>query len=392
MHRTYVVGAARTPVGSFARSFRNVSAVDLGVSAVVEAIRRANTDEETIDEVIMGNVLSSGLGQNPARQIAVGAGIDEDVPSFTVNKVCGSGLKAVALGAQAIMLGHASIVCAGGTESMSRAPYLADDMRWGSKMGHVQMKDSMLLDGLWCSLEDTHMGLTAENIASTYQISRQEQDEFALKSHQRAVRAIDDGSFADEIVAVTVPDRKKTTTVDTDEHPRRDTSLEKLKRLPPVFTRDGTVTAGNASGINDGAAAVILASDRAVQEMGLKPMAEIVGFASAGVPPGLMGTGPIAATRKLLSTSGWDLHDIDVFEINEAFASQAICVLRELELDPARVNINGGGVALGHPIGASGTRILVTLLYQMRRQGANLGLASLCIGGGQGISMLVRQR
>ncbi len=391
MQRTYVVGAARTPVGSFSRSLKDVSAVDLGVAAVVEVCDRAGIDKDAIDEVIMGNVLSSGLGQNPARQVAVGAGIPESVPSFTVNKVCGSGLKSVALGAQAIMLGHADIICAGGTENMSRAPYLSDAMRWGSKMGHTQVKDSMILDGLWCALEDTHMGLTAENIAATYRIDRQQQDEFSLRSHEKAVRALDDGSFADEITPVTVTSRRATSVVDTDEHPRRDTSLEKLGRLPPAFKRDGTVTAGNASGINDGAAALVLASERAVKDQGLSPMAEIVGFASAGVSPGLMGTGPIAATRKLLNTSSWDLDDIDVFEINEAFAAQAICVLQELGLDAEKVNINGGGVALGHPIGASGARILVTLLYQMQKQGAHLGLASLCIGGGQGISMLVRQ-
>ena len=392
MQRTYVVGAARTPVGSFARGLKDVSAVDLGIAAVVEVLNRAGTDADAIDEVIMGNVLSCGLGQNPARQIAIGAGIPESAPSFTVNKVCGSGLKSVALGAQAIMLGHADVICAGGTENMSRAPYLSDAMRWGSKMGHAQMKDSMILDGLWCALEDTHMGLTAENIAATYQIDRQQQDEFSLRSHEKAVRALDDGSFADEIAPVTVASRRTTSVMDTDEHPRRDTSLEKLGRLPPAFKRDGTVTAGNASGINDGAAALVLASERAVKDRDLEPMAEIVGFASAGVSPGLMGTGPIAATRKLLSTSSWDLDDIDVFEINEAFAAQAICVLQELDLDPERVNINGGGVALGHPIGASGARILVTLLYQMQKQGAHLGLASLCIGGGQGISMLVRQQ
>lgn len=392
MQRTYVVGAARTPVGSFARSLKDVSAVDLGIAAVVEVLNRAGTDADAIDEVIMGNVLSCGLGQNPARQIAIGGGIPESAPSFTVNKVCGSGLKSVALGAQAIMLGQADVICAGGTENMSRAPYLSDAMRWGSKMGHAQMKDSMILDGLWCALEDTHMGLTAENIAATYQIDRQQQDEFSLRSHEKAVRALDDGSFADEIAPVTVASRRTTSVVDTDEHPRRDTSLEKLGRLPPAFKRDGTVTAGNASGINDGAAALVLASERAVKDRDLNPLAEIVGFASAGVSPGLMGTGPIAATRKLLSTSSWDLDDIDVFEINEAFAAQAICVLQELDLDPERVNINGGGVALGHPIGASGARILVTLLYQMQKQGAHLGLASLCIGGGQGISMLVRQQ
>ncbi len=392
MQRTHVVGAARTPVGSFARSLKDVSAVDLGIAAVVEVLNRAGTDADAIDEVIMGNVLSCGLGQNPARQIAIGAGIPESAPSFTVNKVCGSGLKSVALGAQAIMLGQADVICAGGTENMSRAPYLSDAMRWGSKMGHAQMKDSMILDGLWCALEDTHMGLTAENIAATYQIDRQQQDEFSLRSHEKAVRALDDGSFADEIAPVTVASRRTTSVVDTDEHPRRDTSLEKLGRLPPAFKRDGTVTAGNASGINDGAAALVLASERAVKDRDLNPLAEIVGFASAGVSPGLMGTGPIAATRKLLSTSSWDLDDIDVFEINEAFAAQAICVLQELDLDPEKVNINGGGVALGHPIGASGARILVTLLYQMQKQGAHLGLASLCIGGGQGISMLVRQQ
>lgn len=390
MHRTYVVGAARTPVGSFSKSFRDCSALDLGVAAVVEAMERAGVDKTGVDEVIMGNVLSSGLGQNPARQIAVGAGIGTEVPSFTVNKVCGSGLKAVALGAQSIMLGGANIICAGGTENMSRAPYLLDTARWGSKMGHMKMKDAMLLDGLWCSLEDTHMGLTAENIASTYEISRQQQDEYALNSHQRAVRAIDDGVFAEEIVPVVVPGRDARV-VDTDEHPRRDTSLEKLAQLPPVFKRDGTVTAGNASGINDGAAAVVLASEQAVREMDLKPTAEIVRFASVGVEPGLMGTAPITAISNLLRQAGLESDDIDVFEINEAFAVQSICVLRELGLNADRVNVNGGGIALGHPIGATGARILVTLLYQMQRQKSHLGVASLCIGGGQGIAMLVRR-
>jgi len=386
-----VVGAVRTAVGSFGGSLRDVTAVKLGSIVIEEALKRAGLDKKDVDEVIMGNVLQAGLGQSSGRQAAVNAGIPVEVPVLTVNKVCGSGLKAINLGAQSIMLGDADIVVAGGMENMSAAPYLAPMARWGGRMGHTVMQDAMILDGLWCAFEDIHMGITAENIADDYNISREDQDLFALQSQHRAIAAIDEGRFDDEIIPVPVPQRKgEPLPFSTDEHPRRGTTLEKLAALRPAFKKDGTVTAGNASGINDSAAAVVLASGRVVGKLGLKPMVEVINFASAGVEPRVMGTGPIAACRRLFKKTGLSVEDIDLFELNEAFASQSLAVLKELQVNPEIVNVNGGAIALGHPIGASGARIFITLIFEMRRRKSNLGVASLCIGGGQGVATLVK--
>lgn len=392
MEKVYVVGAARTPVGTFGGALKGVSAVELGKIAIEESIKRAGVDVKDIDEVIMGNVLQAGLGQNPGRQASVKAGIGVEVPVTTINKVCGSGLKAINLGAQAIMTGHADVIVAGGMENMSSSPYLAPAARWGGRMGHLAMQDSMIMDGLWCAFENVHMGITAENIAEDYKISREEQDKFAVQSQEKAIAAIDSGRFKDEIVPVVIPQRKgDPVTVDTDEHPKRAATLEKLASLKPAFKREGgTVTAGNASGINDGSAVVVLASAATVEKLGLKPMVEIVDFASAGVEPRVMGTGPIAACRRLFERTGLTVDDIDLFELNEAFASQALSVIKELKVNPELANPNGGAIALGHPIGASGSRIFVTLIHEMIKQKSNRGLASLCIGGGQGISTLAK--
>lgn len=386
-----MVGAARTPVGSFGGALKSVSAVELGSVAISEAIKRAGINKEGVDEVIMGNVLQAGLGQNTGRQAAVKAGLPVEVPVTTINKVCGSGLKAVNLGAQAIMLGHADVIVAGGTENMSLSPYLANAARWGGRMGHLTMQDSMITDGLWCAFENVHMGITAENIAKDYNISREDQDLFAVQSQEKAIAAIDTGRFRDEIVPVVIPQKKgDPVTVDTDEHPRRGATAEKLAALRPAFKKDGTVTAGNASGINDGAAVVVLASAGTVERLGLKPMVEVADFASAGVEPRVMGTGPIAACRRLFERTGLTTDDIDLFELNEAFASQALSVVRELNVNTGLANVNGGAIALGHPIGASGARVFVTLIHEMVKRKSRQGVASLCIGGGQGIATLAR--
>ncbi len=392
MEKVYVVGAARTPVGTFGGALKGVSAVELGSIAIAESIKRAGIDEKFVDEVIMGNVLQAGLGQNPGRQASVKAGLAVEVPVTTINKVCGSGLKAINLGAQSIMLGHADIIVAGGMENMSVSPYLAPAARWGGRMGNLSLQDSMIIDGLWCAFENVHMGITAENIAEDYNISREEQDAFALQSQDKAIAAIDSGRFREEIVPVVIPQRKgDPVTVDTDEHPRRGTTLEKLTALRPAFKKEGgTVTAGNASGINDGSAVVVLASAGMVEKLGLKPMVELVNFASAGVEPRVMGTGPIAACRRLFERTGLTVDDIDIFELNEAFASQALSVIKELNVNPELANLNGGAIALGHPIGASGSRIFVTLIHEMIKRKSNRGIASLCIGGGQGIATLVQ--
>ena len=337
----------------------------------------------------MGNVLSAGLGMNPARQAAIAAGIPDHVPATAINKVCGSGLKSIALAAQAIILGDADIVLAGGMEGMSSSPYLLPKARYGYKMGHGEVVDHMIKDGLWCALSDCHMGNTAENIALEREISRGDQDEFSVQSQQKAAAAWDSGRFADEIVPVEVKQRKGTVTVDKDEHFRPDTSVEGLSKLRPAFAGDGSVTAGNASGINDGAAAVVVMSRKKAEELGVKPMGSVRSYASAGVPPRIMGIGPVPATQKVLAKSGLSLDEIDLIEANEAFAAQSLAVGRELGWDWERVNVNGGAIALGHPIGASGTRILVTLLHEMKRRDAKRGLATLCIGGGQGIAMVV---
>ncbi|TMB65992.1 MAG: acetyl-CoA C-acetyltransferase [Chloroflexi bacterium] len=384
-----LAGAVRTPIGTFGGSFAETPATELGAVALREALKRAGVAPEQVDEVIMGNVLSAGLGMNPARQAAIAAGIPDTVPATAINKVCGSGLKAVALAAQAIILGDADVVLAGGMEGMSSAPYLLPKARYGYRMGHGEVIDHMIKDGLWCSLTDCHMGNTAENIALEREVSRADQDEFSVQSQQKAAAAWDNGRFSGEIVPVEVKQRKGTVTVDRDEHFRPDTSMEALSKLRPAFAPDGSVTAGNASGINDGAAVVVVMSRQKAEELGVKRMGSVRSYATAGVPPRIMGIGPVPATQKALAKSGLSLDDIDLIEANEAFAAQSLAVGRELGWDWERVNVNGGAIALGHPIGASGARILVTLLHEMKRREAKRGLATLCIGGGQGIAMVV---
>ncbi|MGQ9557063.1 MAG: acetyl-CoA C-acetyltransferase [Desulfurispora sp.] len=390
MREVVIVSAVRTAVGKFGGTLAGVPAVDLGALVIGEAVRRAGIDAGLVDEVIMGNVLQAGLGQNPARQAALKGGIPQEVPAWTVNIVCGSGLKAVGLAAQQIMCGEADIVVAGGMENMSAAPYVIDKARWGYRMGDGKLVDAMIKDGLWCAFNNYHMGITAENIAERYGITREEQDRLALASQEKAVAAIDAGRFNDEIVPVPIPQKKGDPVLfAVDEFPRRGTTLEALAKLPPAFKKDGTVTAGNASGINDGAAAcVVMSADRA-RELGIKPLFVIRSSATAGVDPAVMGLGPIPATRKALQKAGLTVADLDLIEANEAFAAQACAVIKQLELPLEKVNVNGGAVAIGHPIGASGARILVTLLYEMKRRGSRLGLATLCIGGGQGCAMIV---
>lgn len=391
MREVVIVSACRTAIGNFGGMLKNVSAVNLGAVVIKEAIKRAGIDANQVDEVIMGNVLQAGLGQNPARQAAIKAGVPEEVSSYTINKVCGSGLKVVQLAAQAIKAGDADIVVAGGMENMSLAPYILDSSRWGQRMGNGKMVDVIIQDGLWDAFNDYHMGITAENIAEKYDISRDEQDSFALASQQKAEAAIKAGKFKDEIVPVEVPQRKKDPIiVDTDEFPKFGATIESLAKLRPAFKKDGTVTAGNASGINDGAAAVIVMSKEKADELGIKPMATIASYASAGIDPTIMGTGPIDATKKAMAKANLD-GEIELIEANEAFAAQAISVNRELSLDTEKVNVNGGAIALGHPIGASGARILVTLLYEMQKRDAKSGLATLCIGGGQGTALIVKR-
>jgi acetyl-CoA C-acetyltransferase len=384
-----VVSAVRTAVGTFGGSLRDVSAADLGSIAIKSALERAGLDPGDVDEVLMGCVLQGGLGQNVARQAAIKAGIPAEVPSATVNKVCGSGLKTITAAATAIRAGEADVIVAGGTENMSAAAYALQGARWGLRMGDARTVDMMIKDGLWCAFGNYHMGITAENIAERFGITREMQDEFSLKSQKKARAAIESGRFKDEIVPVAVPQRKGDPKIfEVDEHPR-ETSLETLARLRPAFKKDGTVTAGNASGINDSAAAVVVMSLDKAREKGLEPVAFIRSYASAGVDPAIMGTGPVPATRKALAGAGWTVADLDLVEANEAFATQALYVLKELDFDPEKVNVNGGAIALGHPIGASGTRIFITLLHEMKKRGARRGLATLCIGGGQGIACTV---
>ncbi len=384
-----IAGAVRTPIGTFGGAFVDTPATQLGATVLKEALSRAGVQPDQVDEVIMGNVLSAGLGMNPARQAAIAAGIPDSVPATTVNKVCGSGLKTVALATQAILLGDADIVLAGGMENMSASPYLLPKGRYGYKMGSGEVIDHMIKDGLWCAIGDCHMGITAENVAGDYEISRADQDEFSYQSQQKTTQAWERGAFTDEIVPVEVKSRKGPVMIDKDEHFRPDTTTEVLGKLRPAFAPDGSVTAGNASGINDGAAAVVVMSRRKAEELGVYPLASIHSYASAGVPARIMGVGPVPATQKALARSGLGIGDIDLIEANEAFAAQSLAVGRELGWDWERVNVNGGAIALGHPIGASGTRILVTLLYEMKRREAKRGLATLCIGGGQGIAMVV---
>lgn len=392
MGKAVIVSAVRTAIGKYGGALKDISAVDLGAVVIKDAIKRAKLKENQVDEVIMGNVLQAGLGQNPGRQAAMKAGIPETVPSWTVNKVCGSGLKSIALAAQAITAGDAEVVVAGGMENMSRAPYLLDNARWGYRMGDTPVIDGMIRDGLWCAFSDVHMGITAENVAERYDISREEQDRFALDSQKKAWSAIENGRFKDEIVPVFIPQRKgDPVEFAIDEFPRRGTTLESLARLKPAFKKDGTVTAGNASGINDGAAAVVVMAEEKAKELGVRPMATIISYAWAGVDPSVMGIAPVEATKKALLKAGLSLDQIDLIEANEAFAAQSLAVAKELGFDMERVNVNGGAIALGHPIGASGARILVTLLHEMERRDVKTGLATLCIGGGQGISMIVQR-
>ncbi|ATY86644.1 acetyl-CoA C-acyltransferase [Kyrpidia spormannii] len=385
-----ITSAVRTAVGTFQGALSRVPAPELGAAVLKEAAARGGVDPERLDEVIMGNVLQAGLGQNPARQAAMKAGIPQEVPSMTINKVCGSGLKAVMLAAQAIRAGDAEMLLAGGMENMSRAPYLTEGARSGLRMGHAELVDSMIKDGLWCAFTDVHMGITAENVAERYGLTREEQDAFALRSQQRAAAAIAEGRFKDEIVPVEIRGRKGEVSVfDTDEHPRPSTTAEALAKLRPAFKKDGTVTAGNASGLNDGAAALAVMSAARATESGAKPLVRVVSYASAGLDPAVMGLGPIYATRKALDRAGLTMADIGLVEANEAFAAQSLAVARELNIPDEILNVNGGAIALGHPIGASGARILVTLIHEMKRRGVRYGLATLCIGGGQGAAMIV---
>ncbi|GAW92980.1 acetyl-CoA C-acetyltransferase [Calderihabitans maritimus] len=392
MREVVIVSAVRTAIGSMGGTLAGVPAVELGSVVIKAALEKAGITPDQVDEVIMGNVLQAGLGQNPARQAAVRSGIPIEKPAFTINKVCGSGLKAVNLATQAIRAGDAEIIVAGGMENMSAAPYLLSKARWGYRMGNDQLIDSMINDGLWCAFNDVHMGITAENIAAKYNVTREEQDEFAARSQQRAEKAITSGRFEDEIVPVKVPQRKgDPIEFKQDEFPRFGTTVEKLSKLRPAFKKDGTVTAGNASGINDGAAALVLMSEEKARQLGIQPLARIVAYASAGVDPAIMGMGPVYATRKVLDKAGWTVEEIDLVEANEAFAAQAVAVSRELGFDPDKTNVNGGAIALGHPIGASGARILVTLIHEMLKRNSSKGLATLCIGGGQGIATLVER-
>ncbi|KUO50042.1 MAG: acetyl-CoA acetyltransferase [Desulfitibacter sp. BRH_c19] len=392
MKRPVIVSAVRTPIGSFGGTLANTSAVELGAIVIKEALERAKISPEQVDEVIMGNILQAGLGQNPARQASISAGLSHVVPAMTINKVCGSGLKSVNLAAQAVALGDAEIVVAGGMENMSMAPYLLDKARSGYKMGDGKLIDSMIKDGLWCAFENVHMGITAENMAEKWNITKEEQDEFAAKSQQKTEKAINEKLFADEIVPVIIPQRKGEPIVfSVDEFPRSGSTVEGLKKVRPAFKKDGTVSAANASGINDGAAAVVVMSEDKAKELGIKPLASIKSYASAGVEPRIMGIGPVPATEKALKKAGVTLEDIDVIEANEAFAVQSLVVSKELGFDMEKVNKNGGAISLGHPVGASGARILVTLLHRMEKDNAKLGLATLCIGGGQGVAAVLER-
>lgn len=388
-----IVSALRSAIGSFGGAFKNYSAVQLGTDVVKESLNRLNLDPSLVDEVILGNVLSAGLGQNVARQVSMNAGIPKEVPSFSVNQVCGSGVKTVMLGAQSIMVGDNDIVVVGGTENMSQSPYVLNDYRWGGRMGDGRAVDTMLKDGLTDAFEGYHMGITAENVAQKYNLSREEQDEFAAKSQQKAEAAIKAGRFEDEIVPISVPQRKGDPIVVTqDEGVRFGSTAEGLAKLRPAFKKDGgTVTAGNSSTINDAAAILVLMSKEKAEELGYEPLATIVSSASCGVDPSIMGTGPISATKKALSKAGLTVEDLDLIESNEAFAAQALSVNKSLGFDPEITNVNGGAISLGHPIGASGARIIVTLIHEMIKRDAKTGLATLCIGGGQGNALIIKR-
>jgi acetyl-CoA C-acetyltransferase len=385
-----IVSAARTPVGSFNGALSSLPAHELGKIAIQAAVERAGITAGEVEEVIMGQVLQAGAGQGPARQAAVNAGIPVESPAWSLNQLCGSGLRAVALGAQQILDGSAQIVIAGGQESMSQSPH-AQQLRGGQKMGDLALVDTMIKDGLWDAFHGYHMGQTAENIAARWQITREDQDKFAVGSQNRAEAAQKGGKFADEIAPVTIKGRKGDTVVDQDEYIRHGATIEAMAGLRPAFNKEGSVTAANASGLNDGAAALVLMSADEAKKRGLKPLARIASWANAGVDPEIMGTGPIPASRKALERAGWKVSDLDLIESNEAFAAQSLCVVRELGLDPEKVNVNGGAIAIGHPIGASGARILTTLLHEMKRTGAQKGLATLCVGGGMGVAMCVEK-
>ena len=389
-----IISGCRTPVGKFQGSLSDLSATQLGAIVVKEAVKRANIDPAQVDECIMGNVVSAGLGQNPARQAAIYGGLSPEVGAMTINKVCGSGLKAVALAAQAIETGNSSVVVAGGMESMTNAPYLLPQARRGYRLGDAQVIDSMVRDGLWDVFNDYHMGITGENVAEKYGITREEQDEFAVNSHRKAVAAIRECRFKSQIIPVELPAKKKgapPVIFDQDESPREDTTIEILRSLKPAFKKDGTVTAGNAPGVNDGAAAVVVTSAAKAKELGAKPIVRIVAQATSGVEPKWVMMAPVGAVRKIWEKTGWKNQDVDLYELNEAFSVQALGVMRELGLDPARVNVNGGAVAIGHPIGASGARVLVTLMYEMIRRDVHRGIAALCLGGGNAVAMIVER-
>lgn len=392
MQEVVIASAVRTPIGSLSGALGQIPASDLGALVIKEAIKRAGIDPQQVDEVILGNVLQGGQGQNPARQAAIKAGLKNEVPSWTLNKLCGSGLKSIIAAVQAILAGDAEIIVAGGMESMSTAPYVLPKARQGYRMGNGEIVDSMVYDGLTDAFHGIHMGMTAENVAELYGITREEQDNYALQSQNRAEAAIRSGKFTEEIVPVLIPQRKgEPISFEQDEFPRFGLTYDALAKLRPAFKKEGSVTAGNASGINDGAAAFVIMSKAKAIELGIEPLATIKSWASAGVDPKLMGTGPIPASRKALDRAGLKVEDMDLVEANEAFAAQALAVIRELGLQPEKTNVNGGAIALGHPIGASGARILVTLLHEMKRQNVKRGLATLCIGGGQGIAMVVEK-
>jgi acetyl-CoA C-acetyltransferase len=393
MREVVIASAARTPIGSFGGAFKEVSAIQLGVIAVKAALERANLRPDQVEDVLLGNILQAGLGQGPARQVALGAGIPAEVPATTINKLCGSGLEAINLAIRAVRLGDADIVVAGGMENMSQAPYVMPSARWGARMGHAQILDTMISDGLTCAFNHYHMGVTAENVAARHDLDRAAQDAYAAESQRRAAAAQAAGRFDAEIAPVSIPQRKgDPVVVARDEYLKPDTTVEGLAKLRPAFKPDGgTVTAGNASGINDGAAAVVVMSADKARELGITPLATVVAYDSAGVDPAVMGLGPVPTVRKILAKAGTSLDQVDLVEFNEAFAAQALGVMKELGADPERTNVNGGAIALGHPVGASGARILVTLLYEMGRRDAKTGLASLCIGGGMGVGLLVRR-
>lgn len=392
MKEVVIVSAVRTPVGSFGGVFKDVPAVDLGVVAVKEAIRQAGIKPEDVNEVYMGCILQAGLGQGVARQISVKAGIPVEVPATTINMLCGSGLRTVSLAAQTIIAGDNDVVVVGGAENMSRAPYVLNNARFGSRMGNDTMVDTMVHDALTDAFNGYHMGITAENVAEKYGITREEQDAFAASSQNKAEKAMAEGKFRDEIAPVTIPQRRgEPLVVDTDEYPKKGVTAESLAKLRPAFKKDGTVTAGNASGINDGAAALVVMSKEKADELGLTPLATIVSYGNGGVDPSIMGIGPVPSTKTALQKSGLTIDDMDLIEANEAFAAQALAVGKELKWDAEKVNVNGGAIALGHPVGASGARILVTLLHEMKRRNSNYGLATLCIGGGMGTSVVVKR-